>query len=362
MSETSVLIVTNSYDERESTAALRRIARAMESTDGMRTSVFLLRHSANGRRTWPGARVVDDLRRWLPATLVSTVSEVAAGRIRGLRLRVWLRTADPDVVILDDGLGARVIEHLRRRPVIVSRINAGTPSIVEDEPGPITGPDLVVAPAGTVLDTTAPVLRECDDGDFSAEAAYVDAAVRAQTRRRIDVPEGATVISGWGADGWLDGPDVFVRIVWALRERHGIDAHGLWFGSQLPDETRRLHEEAERCGLTGRYHIRPYDGLGETPLDALCSDVVVLPTREALLAKHLQSASASGLIVVTFSVAETADARIWAVPDLDVDAAAAAAARALEGDRADRSRTVMLETDTLTWVRHLVEVAGRSRT
>lgn len=36
-------------------------------------------------------------------------SKRLAGRLRGQRLRSWFKEVDPDVVILDDGVGCRVL-------------------------------------------------------------------------------------------------------------------------------------------------------------------------------------------------------------------------------------------------------------
>lgn len=355
----SILIITNAYDLRDSTAVLRRIASTLAGFDDTRVDVFLLRHSTTNPLEWPRARVVDDLRTWWPAALIDGLAPTVAGRLRGLRLRWWLHQIDPDVVLLDDGLGARVIEHLTPRPFVVSRVNLDRPTGAFGEPDSVAESDLVIAPPDVTVPDSLPVLREHRFRSFSDAVRAADGDVRRATRQRLGLAEDAVVLSGWGTDGWLDGPDLFVRVLWALREHHGIDAHGIWFGTDQPAEMRRLREEAERCGVDDRYHQFPYHGHGEVPLDALSADVVVLPTREALLHDHIVPAAVAGLVTVTFHVADVDDRWIWSVDDLDIDAAAVEVVRALEGDRAERSRKVMLEVDMAVWSRHLLDLASR---
>lgn len=352
------MIVTNSNDDRSSTAALREIAAALDRDPDVQLSVFLLRRRGAGNDTWPSERVVDDLRRWWPAVVADRIlSPTVAGRLRGMRLRWWLHRADPDVVILDDGLGHRVIEHLRRRPVVVNRCNIDPPPGALDDTVPYDDPDLVIAPAGALVDRSTPVVREHRFWRSGAAARLADDRIRRDLRRRLGVAEDAVLVTGWGADGWLDGPDLFVRALWALEHRHEVAASGLWFGSQIPAEVRQLRSEADRCGIGDRFDVRPYDGDGEAPLDALCGDVVLLPTREALLVDHVMPASISGLRTVTFEVARIDDERVILVPDLDIEAAATALLAALDGDRVARSRALLDEVDVTTWSRHLIDVA-----
>lgn len=358
----SVLVITNSNDRRDSTSALRRITRALAEVDDTSVAVFFLRPQTEANAPWPGSRVVDDLRTWWPAALIERfVSANLAGRIRGLRLRLWLRQVDPDVVILDDGLGFRVVEHLRRPAAIINRLNLEAPLGTHDYDGMYPTPTVVVAPPGLTVETPVPVIREHGLRSFGDNARFAETDVRRAARSQLGLPEEATLIAGWGADGWLDGPDLFVRTLWALRERHGIDAHGVWLGNEQPEAIRRLEEEAARCGVADRFHHLPYDGHGEMPAEALFGDVVLLPTRASLLPEHLMPASVSGLIVVTFEAAVVEDDHVWCVEDLDVDAAAAAVARGLGRDRLALSHSMMLQVDLGTWTRHLLDVALQRR-
>jgi hypothetical protein len=358
----SVLIVTNSHDRRESTDALRRIAAALSEQHHAKVAVFLLRASWGNVTDWPGARVVDDLRTWFPAALAEKViSPTAAGRIRGARLRWWLHQADPDVVVLDDGLGLRVVERLARPPIFVSRLNRDEPTGGHYESSSLDHPDLVIAPVDMELDTEAPVLREHPFRDLGGAAKFAHRETRNGTRRRLGVPDDAVVVAGWGSDGWLDGPDLFIRALWALEAHHGVAAHGLWLGSEVREEVRRLHDEAVRCGLEGRYHLLPYRGQGDTPVDALCADVVFLPTREALLREHLMASIVSGLAVVTFRAADIEDDAVWAVDDLSVEGAAERIVDALEEDRAERSRLALRDVDVALWCGQFLDALDRLR-
>lgn len=357
----SVLIITNSDDRRHSTRVLRRIASALEEVGSPRVSVFMLRPSPDSM-SWPNHRVVDTLRTWPPAAIVErVVSPGLAGRMRGLRLRWWLRQAHPDLVILDDGLGFRVIEHLADSVVVVNRINEQAPPDAFDDVAAFDRPDLVIAPTDLEVTTSVPVIREHRFKTFRDAARFADPAVRAATRGRLGLPEDVTLITGWGGDGWLDGPDLFIRLLWSLQDRYGIAVHGAWFGTDHPAEVRRLTEEATRCGVAERYSILPYDGRGEMPEGALCADAIALPTRASLLADHLVPATVSGLTTVTFRAAEVEDDHVWCVDDLDIDAMAAALIRSLDQDRSAQSHEMMLQIDIGAWSRHLLELAADLR-
>jgi hypothetical protein len=360
----SVLIVTNSHDRRDSTEALRRIADTLEQQHGAKVSVFLLRPFWGNPAHWPGARTVDDLRTWIPAALLERlVSPTLAGRLRGLRLRWWLRQAEPDVVILDDALGWRVVENLRPRPVVINRLNRERPRDADYEPGTFERPDLVVAAVDLEIDLpdTTPIVREHPFRDLAAAARYTEPDARAEIRRRLGVPDDAVLVCGWGSDGWLDGPDLFVRVLWALEDRHGVRAHGVWFGTEQADEVRRLEEEADRCGIADRYQLLPYHGQGEVPTDALCADVLCLPTREPLLRDHLMVAIASGLVLVTFAAADLEDPSVRMVDDLDVDAAAEEIIGALALDRSELAARVLAQLDPVHWTRRLLDDVSRMR-
>lgn len=350
----SVLIVTSSDDRRDSTAALRLIADTL-GRHGVKVTVFLLRRDASDPTGWPGAIVVDDLRTWEPAARVEQLTSPAvAGRLRGARLRWWLRQADPDIAILDDGLGVRVIEPLRRRPVVVARLNAEEPADRHLRERSVRDPDLVVAPVGMEVDSPAPVLREPRFQRVDRDEAS-DPAGRRLLRRQLGIPEDAVVVGGWGNDGWLDGPDLFIRCLWALEHRHGIAAHGLWSGDERPDEVERFEEEAKRCGLEGRYHHRPYDLLGETPVEALGADVVLLPSRAPLVPDHVTLAVDSGLTVVTSTAAELDGEGIEVVEHLDLDGAAARLAAALAAPRPRQTPAEVFDLDADRWTRRLLD-------
>lgn len=381
MATPSLLVVTNSYDERASTKALRLVTDSLRAEHGADVTVLLLRRHVSepvrtatatflGRpATWPGARVVDDLRRWIPAAVAERLGAGGlAHRLRGLRLRWWIRRAAPDAVLLDDGLGHRVIEHLRRKPVLIVRLNEEEPPLGSLESEVTEVADLVVAAVGIEPRRLAghraratPVLYEHRFRELGTMPSLARTDTRESTRTRLGLPLDAVVVSGWGGDGWLDGPDLFVRTLWALHDRHGLEAHGIWFGSQQPEEVRRLTDEAQRCGLGDRYHLAPYEGIGLAPGDATCADVVVLPTRDALLREHLLAPIVCGLTIVTFDAADLDDPAVVSAADLDIDELASLAASALKEDRVERSRAALADVDVDRWTGRLLSAVTQFR-
>ena len=267
------------------------------------------------------------------------MSSVPRAWLRGRRLRRWLKQTDPTVVVLDDGLGTRVIDSLRPAPRLAVRINEAPPDDIDKERPPATAADLTIVPSNrTALPTGQTGTRSIEQPlpAQRSRAAGRLAGPRevAEVRRRHDLPEDAPLVVGWGDDGWLDGPDVFVRVLWALEHRHGVAAHGAWFGlSADPHEIDRLHQEAERCGVGARFHHRPAD----TTESRLCGDAAFLPYRSATSLDDLLEVACSGSLVVAFEAAGAADRLILAVPDLDVERAAAEIASGLGHDREHRS-------------------------
>lgn len=373
---TSVLVVTNCDDERPSTAALRGIVGALERRADVAVSTLFLRRphrsffsigAARRRRRrlpWPGERVVDDLRTWWPAAALDLVGAgVVADALRGRRLRWWLRGDRPDVVLLDDGLGYRVIEHLHPRPICVSRLNTTRPSDDELESGPLPDPDVVlvaidVRPDRDTAPPGVPLIREREQLDLALASSRASDTVRAGHRSTLGVGADTTLLTGWGFDGWLDGPDVFIRTLWSVRERHGVDAVGVWFGDTSPEEHEELLTEARRAGVADVYHLLPYEGRGTAPEPAYSADVVVLPTRLALLREHLSPVIASGLAIATFAAADLDDPTVSMVPDLDVEALAAVAAELLTETRATRLDAALTEFDLDRWVGSILDATA----
>jgi hypothetical protein len=344
-----VLVITAYPDDRESTRQLRRMVTNLESHPGVTTEVWFLR-CTDHQEPWPGARVIDRLRTWAPARALSAVGlDRAAGVLRGARVKAWLRRLDPDVVLLDDGLGDRLTEHAPRPLRRVVRLNPVAPADRAMEP------PLGDAPADLLL--THPSVAEPEPsarlrlvgahlGHRPAAIRQVDQRARLATRRSLDLPTDCPLVVGWGSDGWLDGPDVFIRTMWALRRR-GVDAHGVWFGlGSDPNELERMVSEAERCEVTDRMHFRP-----EITLEArLCGDVALCTDRSGGRSPdEMLEAVVSGLPVVAFPMVDTRDDAVHLVDPLDVEAAADRLATLLdersEPERRERQQAALRRLD-----------------
>lgn len=297
----------------------------------------------------PDGWIVDSLRTWPPARALSAVGlEPLAARLRGLRLRARLARLAPSVVVLDDGVGGRLLSALRRPARVVVRANEEPPRdehlepAFEGEIGALLVRRGATHPRQAELERTGQVVHEPaavvlrHQSEADADSDSLDAAA-ADARRDLDLPEDAAIVVGWGEDGWLDGPDLFVRALWALEHRHDVRAHGVWAGLVSRAEINRLEAEAERCGVGERFHLVP-------PTDRILvlGDAVFLPYRSDRpgLDDETATAALSGAPVVCFPFAEPVDSAVTVVPHLDVDAAADALAKAMTVDRAGRREDV----------------------
>lgn len=352
----SILVVTAAPDERESTGAL------LETVDDLRgrgwtVSLWFLRD--HGLPVPPGARVIDSLRTWSPAARIDgTGIPMLGDLLRGARLRRWFRQAAPDVVLLDDGLGSRVLPRSGASVRRVLRFNAVPPAdLAVEGPASTTGQVVLAAPgSGAPAVPGAQTLRSTALRDLAgARRAGRPDAVRS-ARELVGLPEAAPIITGWGSDGWIDGPDLFVRMLWFLEHRHGVQAHGVWFGplGVDPHEATRLREEAERCGVADRFHLRPPSVVALR----LLGDATFLPHREPSGRIEVLDAVASGSTVVTFHDVGVQDLAIVRVDALDVEAAAGALADALGRDRAaaiEEARQRLAPLDVSQWDDELVQ-------
>ena len=333
---TSVLFILSSPDQRRSTENLALIVRELRERPGVDVRIWYLRVYPE-HTPWAGARSLDQLRTWWLAFLVErVVSTRLADALRGLRLRWWFLMARPDVVVLDDGLGERVLtpamRHGRRRPVLVSRANPMPPPDAMLEPDPVLVPDLrlcLAEPSVTVADT-ARTMPSTYVVDYPPTPLQFSAARADHVRRQLGVPTGRPLMVGWGDDVWLDGPDLFVRALWVLEHRYGVRADGLWLGlpSDGPD-VDRLRAEAELCGVGERFHLRGDD----IEVARFCGEAAFLPYRDGGDALDLTILLLAGVGVVTFDADGVRDPMVAEVGPLDVDAAAAALAPLLAGDR-----------------------------
>lgn len=326
--------------------------------DDVEVSTWFLRCAWN-EQPWPDTSVVDDLRTWWPASILEAVGlATVAGRLRGARLRWWLRRSDPDLVILDDGLGGRLLEHLGDRTLHVVRRNAQLPSDFVLE-SPYHGrPDGLMIPPGSEPDPgyTGPVLVEYETRDDWAEARQIGLPEsRSAQRERLGLPSDAPLVTGWGDSGWIDGPDVFIRCLWALDQRLDVRAHGVWFGSDAdPHERERLRAEAERCGVDDRFHHLPLEGIESW----LCGDVVMLPYRDVADDEQILTAICSGAAVVCFPVTRLQDPAVRIVDHLDVETAAAQLAEALAENRDSRWQDTLRRLDLKSLIDELVGLTG----
>lgn len=334
----SVLVLTALPDDRESTAQLALLVDELRTRRGARVTVWYLR-CLDHQTPPPGTRVVDRLRTIAPLRALDAVGAGApASWVRGRLLRRWMAEVRPDLVVLDDGLGDRVLDVLDPRPPVVVRHNAVLPDFAELEPPARERGDLTIVPPGAADegDDDPTVLLELpwpDPDGTDPGRPFRDADRRDGARNALDLPTGVPLVVGWGDDGWLDGPDLFVRTLWALEHRHGVTAHGVWFGLAADRrEAERILTEADRCGLGGRLHHRP-----TTTLDGqLCGDAVLLPYRSPTDPADLLPAMVAGAAVVTFRSTAPVGPGVVRVDELDVEAAATALATALAEDRDGR--------------------------
>jgi hypothetical protein len=190
-------------------------------------------------------------------------------------------------------------------------------------------------------------------------AADGDAATRRRTRATLALPEGPLVV-GWGNEGWLDGPDVFVRVLWALRRR-GLDVDGVWFGcDEDGPDAERLRSEAERCDVADHFHLRP----ASTRAARLCGDAVLCCDRSGgRSAEELIEAVVVGCPVVAFSTVDVVDDDVTVVPALDVEAAAEALGSLLTpgsiARREERGHQAALRLDICASLEELFALADR---
>lgn len=345
-----VLLVVAHPDDRLTTETLQLITRELDSRDDVEVAVWFLRAHAHGPGVeepphepwWPGARIVDDLRTWWPARLLEVVGlGLPAARLRGARLRRWYREVAPDVVLLDDGLGGRVVPARGPRPVVAVRRNPVPPDLWSGEPAWEGPADLTIGgeplAAGQGAWMHGPYLIEVVD-DPSASAARAPLAL-------AGVPD--PLVVGWGGDGWVDGSDLFVRALWHLEHRCGRIAHGLWLYDGDDDEhLDRLRAEAVRCGLGDRLHLVPDPGPGHRWF----GDVVFLPFRAPATVEELLEVLAHGREVVTFEPAAFANPSIHALAPLDLDGVAHRLADALRLDALQRFAAARARLDAATWV------------
>ena len=276
-----VLVVVAVPDQRPSTLELQRQVEALTARPGVRCEVWFLR-DYHGRR-WPGSRSVDELRTWWGSRALTAVGlGRLAGLLRGLRLRSWQRALDPDVVVLDDGYGERVLDGIGRRPAVVVRRNEVRGDTYGFDEGWRAEGDVTVssahdldrAPPGWLVE---PERLDLEDRASELAPALVDARrPPAVVRAELGLEGRDPLVIGWGDDGWVDGATAFVRALWFLEHRHGVVAHGAWFGPMDDaEELDQLRSEAALCGLSERLVLFPPSARQAH----WCGDLALLPWR-----------------------------------------------------------------------------------
>lgn len=334
--QVSVLVVTPLPDDRDSTAELELLVDELQSRPEVRVEVWYLRQ-LDHQQAPAGRRVVDRLRTMPLLRPLELVSGRLALGLRGRVFRRWYGAVAPDVVLLDDGMGTRLLDVADPVPPVAVRLNATLPDFAELEPPPRESATLriVAASRAEALEADPTTYLQLPWSSRAGDGLpQVGEASRRAVRAAQDLPTDAPLVVGWGDDGWLDGPDLFLRALWALEHRHGVTAHGVWFGLATdPREADRLRTEADRCGLGDRFHVRPTISV-ETQT---CGDAVLLPYRSPVDPEDLLPAIVSGAAVVTFLSTAPMGPGLTRVDELDVEAAAAAVADGLAADRQART-------------------------
>jgi hypothetical protein len=329
----NVLVVTMAPGDRPSARSLDYLVDALRRAGDTRVDIWYL-HDPDDAAP-PDAKVVDSLRTWKPAAWLAALGlQLVAGRLRGWRLRRWAADLRPDVVVLDDGFGARLLSAIPGRPSIVIRLNDEPAPLVHLESAPRTDGDMLLVsmlvPDGDPsLARAAEVVRMSSHLGTVAMADELRRDVdrdRAAARPRWGVPDEVPVIVGWGDDGWIHGGDLFVRALWHLEHQHGMVVHGVWAEHRDVDvHPGELMAEAERCGVADRLHL-----VDDVESQRWAGDAVFLPYRYPLVETDLMPAAIVAMRVVVFEPVDLHAPWITTVPYLDLDAAAAALAVALD--------------------------------
>lgn len=314
-----MLVVGAESDRRASTAALKAVAHECAGRQGVEVHCWFLRDGDVGLNGWPNPWVLDRLRTWGPARRLDKLRVRRLGDVlRGLRLRCQLMWMRPNVVLLDDGLGERVLRAAPGRPVVVVRRNPGVPAGTRFEPAFAGTPELVLVadgeaePPGSLRDggtvVNMPVLLD-ELSRVPAGASPDCTNVHPALRARLGVLEGEPIVVGWGSDPWIDGHDLFVETLSALDIESGLRVHGVWLGIDAASaQGTAMVDVALRAGLADRLTLLSDD----TPALRAGADVVLLPYRVEPDQQMLIETVASGPRVVVFSERPTDHPR-WLV-------------------------------------------------
>lgn len=313
-------------------------------------TTFFLRTTVAPHDDWGRFQIVDDLRTHPISRVLAMISDRLSGWFKGWMLRRWLRDAAPDVVLMDDGLGERIVKSISSRPMVVVRPNAEPPATADLEPPPLREADLVLLAAAE--DVESPESLASGYLVDAQRLAALVAPARVTTRQRWSVPANEPLLIGWGPDPWLDGTSLFIRTLWYLQHRHETPVHGAWLGlSPGTEALEELEREVERCHLTGRVHFQERND--ETT--RLAGDAIYLPHRTESDLSHVVDAIACGNTVVGFAPAALDDPSFLTVSPLDLDGASTLLAVALREDPQRRLDSTM-RLDVERWVSTFIDV------
>lgn len=334
-SPVSILFVSDAPDGRSSTEQVQLLVDAAARRNDVDLTVWFLRGGPD-RLAWPTNTVVDDLRRWPVSRVFSAVRlERVAGGLRGLRLRRMYAEVSPNVVVLDDGLGERIIP-ARYRPMIVVRRSEQPYWNEFAEPSVVRSVAMTMSP-GPVFHAVPATER-------------VDHTIRQRLGLGADTP----VVVGWGPLGWVDAPDVFVRALWHMIRLGAPDVEGVWFSSSFDTELRqRLDDEVERCGLTGRVQF-----VDEEPPTDWRGDAVFLPRRDATSIREFTETLNLSICPVVFDVPSSPRVPARQVPYLDVRAAATELVSELESPGSALLRLADPSLEAANWLQAVVDRFG----
>ena len=232
-------------------------------------------------------RVVDELRTDGPLALLDHVPVgPLTNLVRGRVLRRWIRSADPDWIILDGGLGDRAVTHSPARRAI--RVTTTPSPDVAAEGAPRTDADLWMLPPETAAPAAASeriqLELSADLADRGDAMPFRSSAARHIVRRRLGLPTDGHLVVGWSGDG--QGVEDFARMLVELRTRHADPVAGLWLG----DEPTTSSDDV----VAGLHH-RP-----TRPLDVrLCGDAVVLVGAAPVDVAEAHDALIAGLPVMS---------------------------------------------------------------
>ena len=251
-------MVSASPDARRSTASLRQAVERLGRDGDAHVEWWFLRdgedHGADGPvSTAATIRVVDHLRTSpISSVLDRWGAHAIAARVAGLRLRAWWRRAAPDVVVLDDGLGGRVLPN--RPPPVVVRVNPTGPTGLATEEsywsGPVAGRWFAPGASDAPGPTEAAYERLELERSAPASPEAVDAA-----RRAAGLPTDEPIVC-WPA---ADGDELTVALGWLVHgdDRFDRPAHVVWLDPQMTSESHaRVAAAAAQVGVAERLHQR----------------------------------------------------------------------------------------------------------